>query len=57
MTATDTGPIPERPAETLAERIAQLRALLHRSAELKRKPDPLAALEVELRQMERLLED
>ena len=50
-------PLPQRPVETLGERLAQLRALLHRSAELKRKPDPLAALEVELRRMERLLED
>ena len=50
-------PLPNRPVETLGERIARLRALLDRSAELKRKPSPLAALEADLRRMERLLED
>ena len=49
--------LPNRPVETLGERLARLRALLDRAEELRRKPDPLAALEVELRRMERLLED
>ena len=46
-------PLP-RPVETLGERIAQLRALLDRAEELRRRPDPLVALEVELQRMERL---
>ena len=50
-------PLPEPPPETLGERLARLRALLHRSAELKRRPDPMTAVEIELQRMERLLED
>jgi hypothetical protein len=48
-------PRPQRQPDTLAERLARLRALLDRADELKRRPDAFAAIEAELTRLERLL--
>jgi hypothetical protein len=53
--ATDI-PHPGRPPDTLAERLARLRALLDRADALRAKPD-LSAIEAELSRLERLLAD
>jgi hypothetical protein len=50
-------PLPERPPDTFGERLAKLRALLDRAEELRRRSDPLARLQEDLRRMERLLQE
>jgi hypothetical protein len=50
-------PRPQPPPDTLAERLARLRALLDRADELKRRPDAFAGIEADLRRLERVLEE
>jgi hypothetical protein len=58
LTISSTSPpLPRRRVETLGERLACVRTPLDPAEELQPRSDPLARLEIELRQLQRLLDE